>query len=285
MAAIQHGKTFWRRLLNFRIVLRYLSEWGNIVRQGASFKDKLILLSYYFRTPGLIIKSLITQKDFRQLEQTNKFLPGSVVLKNNNGVFYCGNNVFTIYTADENYEQHLYPYVDLKSGVFIDVGAHVGRYSIRLGKMHNVRVLAIEPERRNFEMLERNIALNKLTNVFAVNVGAYSASGMIPFYLNDHGEGTHSLVKPTKLQTMIPVETLDNLIEQLSLEDEVKKIKIDAEGAEVEILKGAKRVLERNRPTMVIEIWTQENLELILHLLRPYSYTMKQVDEDNYYFF
>ena len=281
-------KNFFRRISNFRVFFRYIRESASLVRQGASFKDKLILIIYYLRIPGIIIKSLFTHKNFRELEEEKKFLRGNIVLKNKNGIFYCGNNIFTAYTANENYEKHLYPYIDIESGVFIDVGAHIGRYSIRLGKNANIKVIAIEPEKNNFLLLKKNIYLNNLTNITAINKGVYSSPGNIPFYLADSGEGTHSVFMQTdKLtETSIPVDTLDNMVDKLNLHDRISKVKIDVEGAELEVLKGAKKILETSHPSLVIEIWqkNKETLKRIIDMLEPYHYSVEQLDDDNYCF-
>jgi len=259
-----------------------------MIRQGASFKDKFILIIYYLRIPGILIKSLFTHKKFRELEEEKKFLQGNIVLENKNGIFYCGNNILTAYTANENYEKHLYPYIDIESGVFIDVGAHIGRYSIRLGRNVNIKVIAIEPEKNNFLMLQKNISLNNLTNITAINKGAYSSSCNIPFYLADRGEGTHSVFVHTgkSTGTSIAVDTLDNIVDQLNLRDRISKVKIDVEGAELEVLKGAKKILETSHPSLVIEIWqkNKENRKSIIDMLQAYNYSVRQLDDDNYYF-
>ena len=264
-----------------------MTESLNIVKQGASFKDKFTLFTYFLRIPSILLKSLATGKDLRALEDKQKFLKRDVTLKNRYGVFFCGRNIFTVYTASEGYEKHLFPFIEMASGVFIDVGAHVGRYTVALGNRRDVIVLAIEPEQYNFSMLKKNIELNHLVNITAINEGAYSSSGTIPFFRADLGEGMHSVFEQTKDATQISVDTLDNMVEKTNLVGQVKKIKIDAEGAEVEILKGAKKILEKDHPTMMVEIWQKNaaNLSCILDLLAPYHYSVQQLDHDNYLFF
>jgi FkbM family methyltransferase len=281
-------KSFFRRLLNFKILFRYIREALKIIRQGAYFKDKLVLSFYFLRIPGIIIKSLISGKQFRELEEKNKFLRKDIILKNKHGTYYCGNNILTIYTASQDYEKHLHPYLNLNSGVFIDVGAHIGKYSVMLGKKPGIKIISIEPEKNNFSMLEKNIALNNIRSVTTINKGVYSTSGIIPFYVNDKGDGTHSALKQSdnNKPIFIEVDTLDNLINDLNLQDEINLIKIDSEGTEKEILKGATQILEKCHPLLVVEIWkgNEQNLNEIISFLKSYSYSIIQLDEDNYFF-
>src|SRR5689334_13456398 len=125
-------KNFFRRLSNFRTAYRYLQESASIIKQGHSFKDKFFLFLYFLRIPFIFFNSLVTNKTFRELEEKKKYLWSNITLKNKKGVFYCGNNILTIHTVEENHEKKLYPYIEIKSGVFIDVGAHAGKYSIWL---------------------------------------------------------------------------------------------------------------------------------------------------------
>ncbi len=281
---------FFNRILNFKVIAQYVLESIDIIKQGARFKDKLILTIYYLKIPIIVIKSLFTNRHFRELERRSKYLLGNVILKNKYGIYYCGNNILTVYTVNANSEKYIYPYIDLKSGIFIDVGAHIGKYSIKVGMNPNVKVIALEPEQYNFTLLEKNIVLNKLKNIICINKGAFSTQGGIPFYLADVGDGTHSVYRQSDRSKpgLIDVDTLDNIIiNQLNLNGGINLIKIDVEGAEVEVLKGAKRVIAKNRPALMIEIWEKNvnNLKSITSFLQPFGYMVVQLDNDNYYFF
>jgi predicted RNA methylase len=63
-------------------------------------------------------------------------------------------------------------------GVLIDVGAHIGKYSIIFAKLFpRLKVLAIEPSKLNFFFLPRNIRLNNIVNIVPINKAAYSYEG------------------------------------------------------------------------------------------------------------
>src|SRR5690349_1501756 len=96
-------KKFFKRLFNFKTAFRYLRESGSIIKQGHSFKDKFFLGLYFLRIPFIFLESLITHKTFRELEEKRKYLWSNIILKNKKGIFYCGNNILTIHTIDENH--------------------------------------------------------------------------------------------------------------------------------------------------------------------------------------
>lgn len=176
-------------------------------------------------------------------------------------------------------------YLRLQEGeIFVDVGAHLGRYTlIAANQLRNSagRVVAIEAHPHNFSLLERNIALNRLTNVTALNCIAYSVKTRLKLYLPDEKAGYtmhHSVVSEylsSKYQQArlddhyleIDADTIDNLLSSLGIA-EVNWIKIDVEGAELEVLKGAERVISCSKGiTLIIEIHGQRIYKQILDFI------------------
>lgn len=155
----------------------------------------------------------------------------------------------------ELYEDDIYQIKTLKEGMaVVDVGAHIGLYTIPVaGKVGNRgMVIAIEPEKRNYSRLLENIKLNNLQNVIPVNLALTDHEGFEKLYLDSSPE-SHSLIsKENKISSIeVPVKTLDNLLEKLNLK-KVDIIKIDAEGAEAPILKGAEKTLKINPNLKII---------------------------------
>jgi len=154
--------------------------------------------------------------------------------------------------------------------IVVDIGAHIGRYTIisskRIGP--NGKVVAIEAEPGNFEMLNRNVNLNKLTNVTSLNYAVYSNQTKLKLYLPGKQSGftiyNTIMVNRGKHQgKFIEVNgnTLDNLLEQNKINfANINWIKIDVEGAEFEVLKGAQNVLSKsNDIAILIEIHNSQN--------------------------
>jgi FkbM family methyltransferase len=197
--------------------------------------------------------------------------------------FYCRINKddFKIMTIHEDdIIEHFTP----KQGdVVVDIGAHIGLYTIISSKRvgTNGKVVAIEADPGNFEMLNRNIKLNQLTNVIPLNYAVYSKETKIKLYLPSGETGF------TKYNTIVSnwannedkfvevnANTLDCLLQLNQIrEEEVNWIKIDVEGAEFEVLKGATNVLTNSKDiALLIEIHGPDNYRPILNFLSLYNF-------------
>ena len=131
--------------------------------------------------------------------------------------------------------------------VVIDIGAHVGVFTIKAAKAvgEKGQVVAIEPEPKNVALLRHNIASNGIENVIVIGKAVTSYKGKAKLNLSDVSS-CDSIAQPLPYSRgdYIEVETdsLDNIVSELGL-SRVDFIKIDAEGSEPEILKGAERTL------------------------------------------
>jgi len=132
--------------------------------------------------------------------------------------------------------------------IFVDVGAHVGRYAVRLSK-HYHHIIALEPDPFNFEGLRRNLELNNVKNVRALNLAASSKKGNSVLY--SAGAGSRlDVVRLHKRIYNVQTDLLDNLV------DHGDVVKIDVEGHEVKVLKGAPCLIAQ-KPIFVIEDHTK----------------------------
>ncbi len=141
-----------------------------------------------------------------------------------------------------------------KDDVVIDVGANYGFYSLLSSRLigDGGLILALEPESTNYAVLVANLMVNNIKNTKALKIGlSDNENNEICLYLSSH-PGQHSLVfQRTSDFEFIAVRTLDNLIEELDVK-KVNLIKIDAEGAEIPILKGALKTITRYKPALTI---------------------------------
>lgn len=173
--------------------------------------------------------------------------------------------------------------------VIVDIGAHMGRYTIIGSKRAGSegKVVAIEAHPGNFKLLSRNIALNRLTNVIAVNSAVYSTSTPLKLYLPDEDSGytMHHSVMASYLVTkykeaerkyvQVQADTLDNLLRKEGV-GRVNWIKIDVEGAELEVLKGAQETLSKNQDiSLLIEIHGRETYVPVIELLRMQDFRIE----------
>jgi hypothetical protein len=77
------------------------------------------------------------------------------------------------------------------------------------------------------------------------------------------------------------VDTLDNVINRDKIKN-VKLIKIDVEGAESDVLRGAKKILKRDHPRIIFEAWDEKNLNKIKKILILFKYQIKRIGYEDY---
>lgn len=130
------------------------------------------------------------------------------------------------------------------SSVVVDVGANFGYYTV-LGakKSSSGRVYSFEPGKSNFRVLKKNINLNGLHNVYAEEI-ALGNSNEEASFREDSIHSGRSEVDP-KGKNKVQMKTLDSYADINGL-DSVDFIKIDVEGYELEVLKGASNLIARS---------------------------------------
>ena len=145
--------------------------------------------------------------------------------------------------------------------VVVDAGAHIGRYTILGSKRVGPggKVIAIEAEPDNFQMLNRNIRLNRLTNVVPLNCAAYSSETKLKLYEPSSDVSIYNTVMPSRSgrdseYVEVQARTLDSVLGSVGISN-VNWIKIDVEGAELEVLKGAVSTLSASaRMSVLVEV-------------------------------
>src|SRR5215212_4109197 len=195
--------------------------------------------------------------------------------------FYCRINREDLVFMT-NHEDDIIEHFTPKQGdIVVDIGAHMGRYTIISSKRvgANGKVVAIEADPSNFEMLNRNIKLNQLTNVIPLNYAAYSKETKIKLYLPEVESGytIYNTIMSNRARTEdkfveVSANTLDYLL-QLNEITDVNWVKIDVEGAEFEVLKGASNVLSKSKDiALLIEVHGKDTYEPIIESLRSYNF-------------
>lgn len=131
-----------------------------------------------------------------------------------------------------------------ESDVFLDVGANVGHYSLLASVMANCGTISIEPIRSTFRRLKQNLTLNGVLNkVTALNIGLSDKPGKLYFSELLY---TTNTVNTGKRGAEVEVKTIDQICEK----KKINVIKIDVEGYEWFVLKGAPGVL--NSPELKV---------------------------------
>jgi len=175
--------------------------------------------------------------------------------------------------------------------VLVDIGANVGMYTIWAAKTRSVRVVAFEPESQNYALLNRNIVRNGVTEL----VTAYCASlsdtagfGQLALSRFSLGGSVHqfsldgeSRGKPAAFLQGSYSSTLDTLVAE-GIVPVPRYVKIDVDGIEPRIVRGARRTFADPRvASVLIEVDTRvdahwEMVDLMLEL--GFDYSQEQVE-------
>ncbi len=142
---------------------------------------------------------------------------------------------FTFAHDNEKYARQLYfnPFIH-KNTTFLDVGALCGSWTLP-GLVLGAYVISIEPDPNFFNILANNVSINNFTKWTGINCGAYKEDITADVYD----------------MTNIDLRRLDN-IEELN-QKKIDYVKMDVEGAEIEALQGAHKLLRNDRPILWIE--------------------------------
>lgn len=145
------------------------------------------------------------------------------------------------------------PFVPREGDVVLDLGANVGIYALwaaaRVGP--EGRVVAVEPHPGNFALLRSNAEANGFSWLTPVQAAAADAPGRARLYIHPRAIN-FSLVRTAEEFVDVEVLTVDGLAERLGL-SRVAIVKVDVEGSEPAVLKGARGVLERHKPFVALE--------------------------------
>jgi FkbM family methyltransferase len=158
----------------------------------------------------------------------------------------------------------------------VDAGANIGLFTIPLARAVGSAgtVLAFEPSPENVQRLRRNIALNALNNV-----AVYGAA-----LAETCGRAWLRIERDPAYHALLPVgsEQQDGVVEVdiIRLDDAwisagrplVSVVKVDVEGSEARVLRGAEALLEACRPTILIEAATPDALSVLTDWLEPRGY-------------
>ncbi|WNK00311.1 FkbM family methyltransferase [Thalassospiraceae bacterium LMO-JJ14] len=149
--------------------------------------------------------------------------------------------------------------------VVLDIGANVGLHTVFLsGLVGNGRVIAFEPVSEMADRLSANCAFNRADNVTLIRsaLGEETGEATIQANLGDPGmEGTNSMIasvhvanRPDRYEERtISVKRLDDIAAGLGISDRINFVKIDTEGFEPMVIRGALETLRKTRPALLVE--------------------------------
>ena len=203
-------------------------------------------------------------------------------------------NIIICSLEDHKYEWEIYHnslydrfFKPQRGDIVVDVGAHVGFYTLKAAKEvgNRGRVIAVEPEDKNYELLTKNIRINKYQNVTPVKSALSDFEGKAKFFLKARSF-SHSLIGKTWITpivgfTEVTVTTLDSLLKELAIK-KVDLLKINVEGAELEVLKGCRKFLAKGEISKIVAETHppfKQEAEKINRYLKARGYRTKVADD------
>lgn len=175
----------------------------------------------------------------------------------------------SIMNSGDFYESEMLTHIaDLQpTGTIVDVGANIGNHTVFFGMFTDAdKVIAVEPNELVVPLLERNIAVNHLSNKVVRHSCALGAEpgrvGLLVGRLHNLGH----------TRTIAGSDVEQRRLDDIVSDKEISVIKIDVEGYELEVLKGASRVLREQKPELFLEAATIRRRRILDDFLRGFGY-------------
>ena len=232
--------------------------------------------------------------NYRLQSIIKKYLNKKIIIENEIGIFYGDlyDDSLTKYSPFyEYYIQHWFDY-DKRKEYFLDIGANRGRYSIQAINIEEYKkVYAFEPLDYNLKYLQKNIELNNLNKQITIFPYALSdKEEKVKIFYNPIHSGGASIDNSTSKikEEFIETKRLDGFMNKINPE-KVSFIKIDVEGHEYRLLRGADKFLDnlKRESYLMIEIWKNSNdKENTIKFLKEKGFELVEVDYpgNNYLF-
>ena len=169
--------------------------------------------------------------------------------------------------ADRLYET-VPEFIPRDGDICVDIGANIGACTaLWASRNPSGKILAIEPHPASFQRLQENVRLNGWTHIECIHAAASSASGSIEIGMTQESSMAVVGRKAFDQAETVPALTLDRLLEERGI-TRVDLCKIDVEGHEVEVLKGAFGTLSHIR-RLIIEFHSPALRDEVRALLIP----------------
>ncbi len=157
---------------------------------------------------------------------------------------------------------YIIDYYMKEDGIFIDVGANIGYHSLYIASLSpKAECIAFEPHPKIFEQLSTNAGLNHFNHLVTHNVAVGDFCGNTKINLtNDssYNRGLSTILNDESLeneshQVNVKISTLDEFLNH-DQKNRINVMKIDTQGYEYQVLKGALDIIYRSRPIILLEI-------------------------------
>lgn len=237
-----------------------------------------------------------------QFRHIGRFLFGTVLPKNRaypiiRGPLrgYCfilgaasgeGGGATTYFNMMEPQQTRLFSSVVKASDTLYDIGANVGYYTLLGSRLvgDGGKVISVEPVIRNLYYLYQHIELNKVTNVLLLAMACSDKTSIASFALGSNSAlgrlSDNRDAQPSDIHglSVVPTTTVDLIAHHTNLMPDV--IKIDVEGAELQVLRGAQYVLSQVRPSIFLSVHSRELRSACLQYLSSLKYRIQSLNDE-----
>lgn len=171
-----------------------------------------------------------------------------------------------------------------RTKIVLDIGSYSGIYSILAAIKNNTnRVIAFDIQRKCIERIETNFQINNILNAEVIHAAVSNIAEEIDFYFYEEEEVMSSVasIHPKPINTEIARTNsivLDSFL-KINANEELGLLKIDVEGAEKEVIRGAHGLIKQYNPDILIEVNNAEDIDEVFSLL-PKDYNYFNLDED-----
>lgn len=245
--------------------------------------DKLTLKAY---------RTEVAANQQKQIQQTERlyeqlFLNNPVLVVNDVKIFlplfYVDHIQKIIFASRDFYEKETLQYLKNNFNSFdniLDIGSNIGNHMLfYCSQLEAKKVYCFEPNKYNYTILSRNVELNNLQEIVTLHnmaVGEKSGRGV-------EKDFTMMNTGMNRIETGSATDSSEKNIEIVCLDDfnytSIDFVKIDVEGSEIAVLKGAVKTLQRTRPVVMIETF-ENNQSAVDEIMQSYGYSKSATVED-----
>ena len=228
--------------------------------------------------------------NFRDTELFNE-LRSKLTPPSNLETWGSPDHISELLTAGMFYETHtlLQFYNDLPSdGLILDIGANIGNHQVMFNQLwENRKIIGFEASPLNYNKLFPNTSHYPNTANICVGLGEnLSIEYITHFKENMGGSGVRNINKLLNVhQEVSPLPIVICPLDSYQFEDKITLVKIDVEGYELNVVKGAKQTFAKHKPTIWIEDFKYEkdyNNSAIKYLIDELDYSVVNQSECNY---
>ena len=215
---------------------------------------------------------------------------------------FKGQDLISNHLKKELYENDIHQLalkllINKPSGTVLDIGANLGTFCVPLArKISKLKFHAFEPQRIVNYQLCANVVINSLENVytyeFALSNKEEDVKLTMPDYTKETNIGAFSIDKEVReneyeCSTVNTTDKIQLLPLDLLAFSDVKLIKIDVEGHELEVIKGGIETIKANNyPPIIFEAWTwkpwfEPKRKTLFEYLEGHGYEIQQLGQNN----